>query len=144
MKINTARFGEFEYSEQDVLTFVKEILGFPEEQEFLLLTQFAEAPFMWLQSLKTPQLAFVLLDPWAVFSEYEFNIPDETKKDLKIVNKEQVMVMGIVVIPDDPKLMTINLRAPIIINVKERLAQQIILPDEKYPIRYRVFSDQGV
>lgn len=141
MKLNTARFGEYEYRQEDVLTFPKGIFGFPDEKEFLLLTQFSEEPFMWLQSVHSPQLAFVLLDPWVVMSEYKIDLSEDVKRALKIVSKDQVMVMGIVVIPDDPKLMTINLRAPIVMNVKDRLAEQVILPDDLYPIRYKIFSE---
>ncbi len=60
MKLNTPRFGELEYKEDDVLTFPRGILGFPEENEFILLHEVVQVPFMWLQSVKNPGVWLLL------------------------------------------------------------------------------------
>ncbi|AZR73899.1 hypothetical protein BBF96_11165 [Anoxybacter fermentans] len=140
MKVKTVRFGELEYKEKDVLTFSKGIIGFSSEHQFILLSKVIEAPFMWLQSLKTPDLAFVVLDPWIVLPDYQFELTEEVKKRLKITRKEQVMTLGITVVSDNPRKITINLRAPLIINVENRLGEQIILPDDKYSIRHPILT----
>lgn len=138
--INTLRFGELECTDDDFLTFSKALLGFPTEDRFVLLSEGIQAPFMWLQSLKSPELALVVLDPWLVLMDYQLELTVDLKRRLEIVDEEQVMILGIVVIPKDPKAATINLRAPVVINVKKRLGEQIILIDEDYDLRYPIFQ----
>lgn len=138
--INTRRFGVFDCVEKDSLTFSKGLLGFPDESSFVLLRERIQAPFMWLQSLKSPELAFAVLDPWLVSSDYQFEISEELKNRLGIVSVEQVMILGIIVISNDSKEATINLRAPLVINVEERLGEQTILEDESYDLRYPIFQ----
>lgn len=138
--INTLRFGELECKEEDFLIFSKALLGFPTEDRFVLLSEGIQAPFMWLQSLKSPDLALVVLDPWLVLMDYQLELSVELKQRLEIINEEQVMVLGIVVIPKDPKAATINLRAPVVVNVEKRLGEQIILLDDSYDLRHPIFN----
>ncbi|MCK4257410.1 MAG: flagellar assembly protein FliW [Halanaerobiales bacterium] len=141
MKINTPRFGELEYKEEDVLNFPKGILGFAEENQFILLNEEIHAPFMWLQSVKNPKLAFVVLNPWEVLSDYQIEFNEEVRTRLQITDEAQVMTLGITIIPEDPRQMTINLRAPLLINVESRLGEQIIHSDDQYDIRYPVLGE---
>ena len=38
MKINSAKLGEIEYSEDDVITLSSPLLGFPDLQDFLIIS----------------------------------------------------------------------------------------------------------
>lgn len=138
MKIQNTRFGELEYREEDLLNFPKGILGFPEVQNFLFLHEVVRAPFMWLQSIENPTLAFVVLDPWLVLSDYQLDLNDDIRERLQITDSAQVMTLGITVIPEDPQKMTINLRAPLIINTQSRIGEQLVLADDMYSVRYPV------
>ena len=125
--INTLRFGVLDCAEKDSLNFSKGLLGFPTENRFILLREGIQAPFMWL-------------DPWLVLTDYHFEINEDLKNRLSVLNVEQVMVLGIVVIPEDPEKATINLLAPLVMNIKERLGEQIILEDDSYNLRYPIFQ----
>lgn len=138
MKIQNTRFGELEYREEDILNFPKGILGFPEVQNFLLLQEVIRAPFMWLQSIENPDLAFVVLDPWLVLPDYQLDLNEDVRDRLQITDSAQVMTLGITVIPEDPQKMTINLRAPIIINTQSGLGEQLVLTDDVYSVRYPI------
>lgn len=140
MKIQNTRFGEMEYREEDVLTFSKGILGFSEEKRYLLLSEVVAAPFMWLQSIDNPDLGFVVLDPWLVLAEYQLDLTEDIRERLQITNSEKVLTLGIIVIPEDPQKMTINLRAPLVINTETRFGEQFVLSDDKFDIRHPVFS----
>jgi flagellar assembly factor FliW len=51
------------------------------------------------------------------------------------------MIYSIAVVPDDIKDMTINLKGPIIINTKTNRAKQIVLEDDKYTLKYKIFEN---
>ena len=63
-KINTLRFGELEIEEQDVVRFADGIPAFEDEHEFVLLPYEEGTPYMFLQSMMTPELAFLMTDPF--------------------------------------------------------------------------------
>ena len=71
MKTETKYFGEIEYEATDVLHFAKGIFAFEEEKRFLLLP-FAgsDGTLLCLQSLATPGLAFVLMNPFSLCATY--------------------------------------------------------------------------
>lgn len=139
MELETTRFGIIEIKEEEIITFKQSLYGFEDEKEFILLED-AETDFFWLQSVTNPDLAFVVTEPWAFCPEYEFELTDEVKDELNLESKKEVLVVNIVVIPEDPQGMTMNLKAPIVINEKERTAKQLIL-EEEYPVKYRLFGD---
>ena len=70
MKTDTKYFGEIDYEEDQVLSFPKGLYGFEDERSFLLLPFSGNKTLYALQSLTTPQLAFVLVDPFALLPEY--------------------------------------------------------------------------
>ncbi len=139
MRINTLRFGDLEYGLEDLFRFPDGIKGLSREDRFILLKDKIQEPFMWLQSLNSTDLAFVVLDPWLVEPGYQIEITEDVKQRLQIQCEDQVMVLGIVVIPGEMEKMTINLRAPLILNLESRLGEQIILTDEGYDLRHPLF-----
>jgi len=46
-------------------------------------------------------------------------------------------------VPEDVRAMTANLQAPLILNPVKRIAKQVILTDERFPLRYPVFGGSG-
>lgn len=139
MELETTRFGKIELDEEEVITFSQGLCGFGNEKEFVLLVD--DTPFFWLQSVNNPDLAFVVTEPWQFRQDYAFELNDEIKEELKIEAKEEVLVMNILVIPEDPQEITMNLKAPIVVNEEKRIAKQIIL-EEDYPIKYKIFDEQ--
>jgi len=66
-----------------------------------------------------------------------------TKSDLealKLATQNQARYFSIVTIPDDPTQMTANLKAPIVLNVTERIARQCVLQDNHLAIREPIFA----
>ena len=71
MKLLTKYFGEIEYQEEDILTFPKGLFAFEEETEFLLLPfSGSSGTLLCLQSTATPQLAFVVMNPFSLDGTY--------------------------------------------------------------------------
>ncbi len=141
MKLSTKYFGELEYKAEDLLHFSKGLLGFEDCNDFILIENTdSGGVFKWLQSVNQPELAFVVMNPFFVVPDYEFDIPKSTVKMLQLEKPADAKVLSVVKIPDDLDKMTVNLRAPIVINTLNKYAAQIVLEDEKYSLRHPVAS----
>jgi len=139
MIIETTRFGDIEMKEQDIITFEKGIPGFEEEHQFVILQPDPENPLAFLQSTKTKELAFVITNPFYHFQDYEFELDENTKQELEIKQLEDVTVWGIMSIPEDFDKATINLQAPVIVNVNNKKGKQIILNNSPYLTKTPMF-----
>merc|ERR1711916_6924 len=120
MRLNTRSFGELDVEVKHQIHFEQGLLGFSNEKDFVLLRNYDTedpVPFMWLQSINDPEIAFVLTIPSLVDGEYDFDLNDDLVKMLHVNNPEDVAVFNVVKIPDTVDNMTVNLKSPIIINV---------------------------
>lgn len=143
MKINTKVFGEIEVDEERVITFEKGIIGFPQLNRFMLLHDEEEgedAGIRWLQSLEEPGFAMPVMDPLVVAPDYEPEVDDEMLKCVGDITPDNILVFVTASIPSDLTKMSVNLQGPIIINVDERKACQVIVDTEKYPVKFPVYD----
>ncbi|MCP9454586.1 MAG: flagellar assembly protein FliW [Nitrospira sp.] len=140
MKCSSTRFGTFEITEEQVLTFPSGLLGFPDHRRYVILDHDTEAPFQWLQSLDEAGLAFVILDPDLFMGkEYCIEVSDETLAEIQGKRGEPLSVAVLLTIPsEDPRCITANLRGPLVINPRTRLGKQVVLSAE-YPVRHPLF-----
>lgn len=141
MKINTVRFGEIEIEQERIFKFALPIIGFNELREYVILDLNKDNFFKWLQSVEDPALAFPVVSVFSLDVDYSIDIPDNAVEALKIKNVESLLVMNIASIPqDNPQGTTINLLAPIIFNLDEHLAGQVILSGSGYDISFPLFK----
>ncbi len=140
MKVETSRFGTVEIDEGKVLHFVKGILGFPNDLRYALLPHKDNSPFFWLQSLDSPDLAFVVINPALIVSDYSFELPEDAERELQLGEKDKAEALVIVTFRNrqngDARSMSANLLGPVVINVDKRLAKQVVLDPNRYPVRY--------
>ena len=141
MKIESTRFGELEVAEEHLFNFPHGIPGFPEEKGFAYILHDAESPFSFLQSTKEANLTFVLVDPFAFFKDYEFVLEDEVTKDLELSQENLPQVFLIATLKGKLAEMTVNLRAPLVLNGVNRTARQVILDKSEYSISHKLFPD---
>jgi len=140
MKILTDYVGEIEFKESDIITFMTPMYGFAESKRFILVgTMTEEFPFVWLQSIDEEQVAFLVTNPFFFKEGYDFNINELDMDELGIADDDDIEIAATVVIPNEVKDATMNLKSPIVINYMEKIAKQIIL-DEDYPYKYKLFS----
>lgn len=143
MKINTAKFGVMEIEKKDVISFESPIIGFNNSSNYALLPHAENSPFIWLQSLDEPEVAFVLIEAFNFFPDYAPDIDDRDLGELEVDSVEDLVLTLLVSIPKDYKKMTANLVAPIVINNKNRFAKQVIIKNsEKYNTKERIIKDQ--
>ena len=148
MIIETTHFGEIEIIEENILDFEEGILGFEDIHKFgIINSEDPESPFSWIQAIEKPELAFALVDPFAIKKDYDFELRDENASVLEIEDPADIAVFAIVVIPEDTKKISMNLKAPIIVNTNNKKAAQIILNSDKYTVRHFILDElqkQGV
>lgn len=133
--ITTSHFGEIEIDEENILYFDKGLPGLEEDRRFALLSNEDSRPISWLQSLDHLEISLPVIDPFTLCPDYSFDISTEDVVNLQIEQVKDVYVLCVLVIPANIESMTINLSAPIIINIKNKKGSQIILDDRKYRMR---------
>ena len=142
-KINTLRFGELEIEEQDVIRFADGIPAFEDEHEFVVLPYEEGTPYMFLQSMMTPELAFLMTDPFVFFPDYSFELDDENMEKLAINSMDDVLVCTLISVPRSGVAdMTTNLLAPVVINRHTMQARQIVLEKTQYTTKHRLFPEK--
>lgn len=141
MILNTLKFGEIEIEEDRIFNFVMPIIGFDELTRFIILDPNKDTLFKWLQSIDDPSLAFPIISVAALDYDYSIDLSDTVVNTLGITNPDSILVMNITSIPqDNPRGTTINLLAPLIFNVDNRLAAQVVLSGSGYDISYPMFK----
>lgn len=136
MRISTTRFGTVECPADALVVFPAGLIGFPDAIRYVMLDHDRETPLKWLQSADDGSLAFVIINPGVIKPEYQVVIEPEEIAELGAYAESDLLVFVILTVPaDDPRHVTANLRAPIVLNRRTQLAKQVILGDE-LPIRY--------
>ena len=139
--IHTVRFGDLTIDEKSIVHFAQGIPAFEDEHDFVLIPYDEESPYLFLQSCTTPDLAFLMTDPYLFFKDYEFEIDDATEKKLGLEKPEDVAVYVLLTIPGGSiKDMTANLMAPVIINQNTLEAVQLVLEKSSYQTKHRLFQ----
>jgi flagellar assembly factor FliW len=132
MKIATSRFGEIEIDEASIVSMPEGMLGFGEVRDYILVQHNQGSPFLWYQAVEEPNLAFVIVDPFTFFPDYEVSLSDEDLKTLGCNDLGSLAVFAVVVIPENPEHMTANLRGPVVINTENKIGRQVVLTDDRY------------
>lgn len=142
MKVNTRLFGEIEIQDDKIITLDKGIVGFPDLKRFTIIydTEKAEkTSIMWFQSLDEPQFALPVIAPGEIVSDYNPTVNDELLEPLGELTEDNLYVLVTIKVPKNIEDMTINLKAPIIINTDNLKGGQIIVEDD-VDVRFPVYE----
>ena len=139
MKIKTVKFGDVEIDKEELIVFPEGLPGFSNAKQFAFLESPEIAPFAWLQSAEDPAVAFVIVDPLVVDKDYQIQVRPEDIECLELEDPGDARVLAIVVVPSDPKMATVNLMGPIIVNPRNRKAKQVVLADSRLSVRHPVW-----
>ena len=132
MRIMTSRFGDIEIDEQSVVEMPEGMLGFSEFRKYVIIQHNQGSPFLWFQAVEEPNLAFVIVDPFTFFPDYEVLLSREDLDALQATELGKLAVFSVVVIPENPEDITANLRGPVLVNVEKRIGRQVVLNDERH------------
>ena len=142
MIVDTLKFGQIEVEESRIFNFSLPIIGFNDLTKFIILDPNPDTLFKWLQSVEEPSLAFPIISVATLNYDYSVDLSDNVINTLEIKNAESLLVMNITSIPqDNPRGTTINLLAPLIFNLDNQKAGQIVLSGSGYDISYPMFKE---
>lgn len=133
--VELPRFGELTYAPTDVIEFPWGLPGFPAHRRWLLLNVESHSSFVWLQSLDDLQVAIPTADPWFVFEKYDPKLPAYAFAALEVTKPEDFTILCVVVVTPGAEEMTMNLMAPIVVNLRTRKARQVPLENSSYSVR---------
>jgi flagellar assembly factor FliW len=133
--IETTRFGNVTFVETDVIEFPWGIPGFDELRRFLALSLAEQPNFVWLQSLDDGSVALPTCDPWQVFPDYDPRLPSYATAALELEKPDDFTILCVVVVTKGAETMTMNLMAPILVNLKTRRGRQVMLENSGYSVR---------
>lgn len=142
MKIQTAFLGEIEIDESQTIHFEHGLPGFEDEQNYTLIPLEEDAVYQVLQSINNSHIAFVTVNPF-VFTSYSFDLDESTVHSLSITSNEDIAILSIVTVKEPFSESTLNLKAPIVINMKLKKAKQTIIEKSDFPLRHPISQGKG-
>ncbi len=142
MTIMTRVFGEITIDDDRIIKFSKGIVGFPDLTDFALLhdSEKGTDSIHWLQSLQEPGFAMPVMDPLRVCPDYNPEVDDEILQNLGELNPDDMLVLVTMTVPKDVKLMSVNLKGPIVINAAQKTAIQVIVEGDEYPVKFPIYD----
>ncbi|MBO6208022.1 MAG: flagellar assembly protein FliW [Lachnospiraceae bacterium] len=140
MVIKTRIFGEVTIDDEKMIHFPNGIVGFPELTDFALIHDAEkgnQGGIRWLQSVQEPNFAMPVVDPLVIRTDYNPSVDDEL---LKVIGDgDNLLVLVTITVPTDLKKMSINLKAPLVVNVDTRKAVQVVLEDD-FPVKFQIYD----
>lgn len=144
MQVDTRWFGTVDIDDNKIVTFDLGIIGFEDCKKFTLIYDVEkgdEAAIMWLQSLDEAALALPVMKPEYIMKGYDPVVEDEILNTLgENIQSANLAVFCTLTVPEDLTKMTINLKAPIIINADTMKGVQLIADNEDYAVRYPIYD----
>jgi len=139
MKIETTRFGTIDIADELIIRFPDGLPGF-DGHTYALIHSDENPNVNWLQSATDPDVAVILMDPKILRPDYSISPRPE---ELKVINasenfEDKVVVRVIIRASEKPEELYLNLFAPLLFNVGERLGMQLALVGSDYTIRETV------
>ncbi|GFI25333.1 flagellar assembly factor FliW [Lachnospiraceae bacterium] len=142
MKATTRLFGEIEIGEEKIVTIEQGIIGFPNLNHFTLIfdsEKEEKSGIMWLQSLDDGEVAIPVLVPTELMPEYNPTVNNELLEGLGSLTPENIYVLVTVTVPKDIRRISVNLKAPIIVNTDTNRGCQLIVEDD-YEVRHNIYD----
>lgn len=130
------------------ITFKGTILGFKELDLFEFETIDENGPYAYLKSVEEENIGFVVANPFTFFKDYSFKLEEKDKSWLQIETHEEVLVLGIITIKTPFEKSTMNLTAPLVININHLTGSQIVhAPSRDYSTQTPIFpklNEKGI
>lgn len=115
--------------------FEKGIPGLEKYRKFEVSQVESNEKFKLIISIEDSNIGFIAISPFEIKKDYELNLSDDIIKELQIDSPKDVLVLNLITLGKTLEKSTVNLKAPVIINIKNNKGKQLILQDDKYNIK---------
>lgn len=142
MKANTRLFGEIDIQDDKIIKLKEGIIGFPDLQNFTLIhdeEKEGKGSIKWLQSMDDPSFALPVINPLDVKPDYQLIVNEEGLEPLGKITDENTFILVTITVPQKIEEMSVNLKAPFVINTDNLQGAQMIVEDD-YPIKYKIYD----
>lgn len=129
MLLETTRFGQVQIEVEDILHFPDGLIGLEDQRHWVLLGDEENESLGWLQSIQQSQVALPVVSPRRFAADYQVRVVKSQIMPLELAQSDQTFVLNVVNRRDDQ--FTVNLKAPVIINLDRRLGRQVMTLDEQ-------------
>ena len=142
MKVKTKFFGEVDLPEEKILTLDRGLIGLEEYTKYTILydCEKEETNISWFQSIEEPTLALPVIKPWLVKEDYNPVVEDELLTGLGELTEENLVILLTMTVPENIEEMSVNLKAPIIVNADTRKGIQIAVENRDYEVKYKIYD----
>lgn len=145
MKVKTRYFGEVEIGDEKIIHFEQGLFGFEDYKDFTILydVEGDEDPFFsWLQCTSEEALAFPVVNPLKVDSQYNPMVEDALLENIGEMQEDDLVVLLIATVPSDVKKTSVNKKAPLIINAGTCKGVQIVAENQDYEVKHYLFHEE--
>ena len=136
---DTKNFGRIAFEPKDAIEFPRGLPGFEDRRRFLAIRQEQNAPLVFLQSLEDPALCFTTAPVRAVEPQFRLKLSEEDRAaaGLSSVRKPRIGkdVWALAIISVRETGPTVNLLAPLVINLRSLRAVQAVMAESAYSHR---------
>ncbi|WP_411170320.1 flagellar assembly protein FliW [Clostridium sp. MB05] len=139
MELTSPIHGKMIYEDNEIINFVKGIPGFDNLKKYIIKEVENDSPFNILQSIEDKDIGFIIIPPFFIYNDYEIKLSEEIIEKLNIENQEDVLLYSIVTLNSKVEDITANLKAPLVINIKNKKGEQYIIDKEKYSIKEKIY-----
>ena len=139
LQITTSRFGWIDVDAADLIRFPSGLPGLEDCREWALLADSTNDALGWLQSTTRGDVALAVVSPRRFVPDYQVRIPRSELTPLAIADIRQAQV--VVVVGTNATTLTLNLKAPIVINLVARTGRQVVASGE-LPMQYELSPDR--
>ena len=127
MEVFTTRFGTLAVRPQDELHFPQGLVGLEDCRRWVVLSDCENAALGWLQSIEHAHVGLGIVSPRRFVPQYQLRID---RDDLRFLNLDTYKDAEVVVVASRHEDgLTLNLRAPLVINVEKRIGCQVVAKD---------------
>jgi flagellar assembly factor FliW len=133
MQIITSRFGPLRIDDEDVLDFPAGVYGLEDCRRWVLLADDENPAVCWLQSVERPEVALALASPRRFVPDYQARIARRELAELCASDLKEAELL--VVVGRSGEGLTLNLKAPVVIDPERRLGRQVVV-NGQFPVSY--------
>ena len=126
---------ETEITVSEAVTFPDGIPGFETCRSWVVMAAESATPLRRLHAMDGADASFLAIDPRAVLDNYRCELSASDLRRLGAGDNDSLLWLAIVMMEPGGAL-TVNLRAPIVINPKTMTGQQVLPHNCLYPLRH--------
>lgn len=140
MKLTSLRFGEIEIKDDSVIRFPGGLPGLEHLEKYAIIRCEPTEPIQWLQSIDDGDISIPIINPFIIKEDYAIEVDDSELDFIGTRDEEDLIVLTVMVVPDKLEDMTVNLMAPLLINMRNMVGAQVMMDHKEYEISHPAFE----